>query len=171
MATAAGNPCTVVGTARGALAAVVDGLGRDEASQEALRRIAAHAEEPLGEIVRRCHQALQGTGGVALSLAAFDAERGTLGWIGVGDLEAAICRPDGRREWVAPRGGVVGWQLPAIEEARFALAAGDTLILGSGIRLGLQGPPPGEPQTAADTILARHARGVGDACVLAIRWR
>lgn len=161
----------VIGTPAGALAAIVDGLGRDDAADEALRWIVASAAEPPSEIVRRCHQALQGTGGVALSLAVFDAERATLGWIGVGDLEAALCRTGGGREWVAPRGGVVGWQLPSLDESRFSLASGDTLVLGSGIRLGLQAPPPGDPQVAADALLARHARGVGDACVLVVRWR
>jgi hypothetical protein len=171
MASSPASPCTVVGTPLGAVAAVVDGLGRDDIAAQALRSIEANANESPFEIVRRSHAALQGTGGVALSLAAFDAEHSMLGWLGVGDLEAALCRADGRREWVAPRGGVVGWQLPTLDEARFQLAPGDTLILGSGIRLGLPTAPPADPQVAAQTILSRHARGVGDAIVLVIRWR
>ena len=71
-----GDRCVVKVQADGALLAVADGLGHGAeaalAADLAVRTVERYATEPLTEIVKRCHQNLLRTRGVALSLARWD---------------------------------------------------------------------------------------------------
>ncbi|MGH2687913.1 MAG: hypothetical protein ACRDKW_03760 [Actinomycetota bacterium] len=57
-----GDRCIVARTSRGALMAVVDGLGHgdeaDHAAEVALGILGAHAGEPIWNLLQRCHAAL-----------------------------------------------------------------------------------------------------------------
>lgn len=115
-----------------------------------------------------------------MSLASIDFGESTLTWVGVGDVQGMLLRagPDGRGpdEGLLLRRGVVGVQLPELAAAKLALEAGDILVfltdgidpgedwrgeLGRGIR----------PQTAAERMVARHARSHDDALVLVARYQ
>lgn len=164
----------------GVLVAVVDGLGHGdeaaEAARSALEVLGRHAQEPPVSLVRRCHEGLSGTRGVAMSLASFAMSTHTMSWLGVGNVEASLfrSRPGSRpmRDSLILRGGVVGYRLPPLHPSVLAIGPGDVLVLATdGIGgysldgLGLSG----QPTSIAEGILARFARETDDALVLVAR--
>jgi negative regulator of sigma-B (phosphoserine phosphatase) len=173
-----GDRHLVAPTPCGALVAVVDGLGHgDEAAAAA--EIATHAlsqnrTEPVPSLVRRCHEALRGTRGAAMTLAIVDAGAATLTWGGIGNVEGRLVRvaaPE-RAEGPLLLGGVVGYRIPQLRPTVTPLSAGDLFILstdgitphyveGLVLSAGLQ--------AIADRILRIHGRD-DDALVLVARW-
>lgn len=164
--------------AHGALVAVIDGLGHGReaatASREAARVLQAFADEPLAALLERCHEALRRTRGAVMSVASFDARAGSMTWVGIGNVEALLLGPEGgRREMLTPRGGIVGYQLPAPRVVAVPVSPGDTLVMATdGIRSAFVAGlcASGTPQQLADRIFAEHARGSDDALVLAARY-
>jgi serine phosphatase RsbU (regulator of sigma subunit) len=164
----------------GALVAVIDGLGHGfeaaVAARAAARILESFAAEPLAALVDRCHEALRQTRGAVMSLAAFDARASRMTWAGIGNVEGVLLRagaPAARRETITLRGGIVGYQLPALRTSTLSLSPGDTLFLATdGIRdvFTEELPSPATPQQLADAILARHSRGSDDALVLVARY-
>jgi phosphoserine phosphatase RsbX len=127
--------------------------------------------------VQRCHASLRRTRGVAMSVATLDPSLGRLEWVGVGNVEARLLRASQETEAVDEalllRGGVVGYQLPALRSSAVALRPGDTLVMAT------DGVEPGfgdrldrnlETQPLADELLAKHARQTDDALVLVARY-
>jgi phosphoserine phosphatase RsbX len=176
-----GDVSAVVPTTNGVVVAAVDGLGHGReaaaAAEVAVETLRIHADEPLTEIILRCHEALRRTRGVALSVASFDVRHGTMTWTGIGNVDGALFRAASNaqpaREALLLRGGVVGYSLPAQRTATLPVAPGDTLVfatdgVGGGFRHGaMQGR---STQELADDILLRHGRERDDALVLAVRY-
>ena len=166
---------------KGVLLAVVDGLGHGDkataAAKLATATLAEHAEESVVSLVKRCHQAITKTRGVALSLAALHALEGTLAWLGVGNVEGILLRADPsanpHSERVFLRAGVVGYQLPVIAANVAPLSPGDLLIfVTDGIRSGFAErlTTNEAPQPLANRILHQHFKGNDDALVLVARY-
>ena len=160
--------------------AVSDGLGHGreaaEASEAAMAVLGAHAEESVISLIRRCHQALTRTRGVALTLASFNSCDQTMTWIGVGNVESVLLRPDYTypldKEDLLLRPGVVGYQLPPLRASILSVSSGDLLVIATdGVRadfvkgLFLKDPP----QKSAETILSHCKKGNDDALVFAAR--
>lgn len=165
----------------GVLVAVIDGLGHGSEAAHAARETAAallaSAQEPLDELVIRCHAAIRRTRGVAMSLAAFTVDGSSMTWLGVGNVDGALLRADcsgsKRNEALATRGGVVGYKLPRLHATVVQLDAGDLLLLATdgikqGYHVGIR--VVDDVQRTADAILASHARGDDDALVLVARY-
>ncbi|HUS28257.1 MAG TPA: SpoIIE family protein phosphatase [Kofleriaceae bacterium] len=161
----------------GALAVVIDGLGHGpeagkaaECAEAVIRRLVG---QPLADVVRECHEACKQTRGVVLSIALFD-DRGTMSWLGVGNVEALLIRGGGERtEAVASRGGTVGYLLPPLNPRTLAVQIGDTLVLASdGIKHGFKQEVMAERsvQQIADEVLAQWAKDSDDACALVARY-
>jgi len=165
----------------GVLVAAVDGLGHGPEAAAAARSAVAilkdYAHEPVISLLRRCHERLIRTRGVVMSLASFNALDNTMTWLGVGNVEGLLLRADVAanppRENVLLRGGVVGYELPALHASILPVTRGDVLILATdGIRSGfvedvtLSDPP----QRIAEHILARRATGMDDALVVVARY-
>lgn len=176
-----GDSYVLVPTPAGALVAVVDGLGHGgeaaDAAERAAEVLADHASDSVIGLVRRCHNALIGTRGVALSLAAFDAREDTVTWLAVGNVEALLVRADAhaapRREAIVMRGGVVGARLPLLQASMTTVVRGDLLVFATdGIKSGfadrLDVSLPA--QQLADQILAGYGRDTDDALVLVCRY-
>jgi hypothetical protein len=166
----------------GVLVAVADGLGHGEEAAVAARRAVAaaarHADESVIGIVRRCHEALVGTRGVAMSVASFNGADQTMSWLGIGNVQGVLVRADPhadpREEPILMRSGVVGLQLPLLRASVTAVARGDLLVVATDgldpaclARLSRGGPP----QAFAERLLARFNRGTDDALVLVARYR
>lgn len=165
----------------GVLVAVVDGLGHGndaaKAARVAVEILRTHASEQVDELVRRCHEALRSTRGVAMSLASFSLADRTMSWLGVGNVEGVLLRagPGGHppRERLLLRGGVVGYQLPRPRPSVLRVHPADTLVLvtdGVGARFADSLHGSGHPQQIADGILSEHAKGTDDALVLVARY-
>lgn len=166
---------------RGVLAAGIDGLGHgDEAAHAAWRAAEVLAGEPalpVDRLVARCHDALHGTRGAVMTLVAFDAACDRLTWVAIGNVEAALYRADPAaapaREAVVPRGGVVGYQLPALRAISLPVARDDVLILATdGVHREfiLEAPARTSAQGFADHLLDRYGKHTDDALVLVVRY-
>jgi negative regulator of sigma-B (phosphoserine phosphatase) len=165
----------------GALVAVIDGLGHGDeaagAARTAAQLLEEHAGEPVSNLIMRCHEALRPTRGAVMSLAAFDTRHSSMSWIAVGNVEAVLMRRNsaaaGRREVIAMRGGIVGYNLPPLRAATLPIARGDILIMATdGIRSGFTDELDlkASAQEITDAILARYAKGSDDAHVVTARY-
>lgn len=168
-------------SARGVLLAAIDGVGHGgEASVAA--RVAAdiletYPSDPVSSLVRCCHDALTATRGVVMTVASLDATNDTITWLGVGNVEGRLlrCEDHGAHgvEHILLRAGLVGYQLPTLDETVLHISPGDVLILTTdGIRsdypddLSTRTPA----QQLAERILHDHFKGMDDAMVLVARY-
>ena len=165
----------------GVLIAVVDGLGHGEeaavAARLAVSTLESYDDEPPLSLLQRCHAALKGTRGVVMSLARFDAPRGTVTWLGVGNVEGVLHHADwserSARASLITRGGIVGSEVPAVQAAVIPVSPGDVLVFATdGIDTAFLADVSAqeEPQRLADHILARYGKGTDDALVLVARY-
>jgi|SRR6185369_404081 len=165
---------------RGALLAVIDGLGHGPeaalAAREAATILREQAGLPVSELIERCHEGLRKTRGAVMSLVSLDMRSSTIDWCGVGNVESVLFRRSATalptREAMSTRGGVVGYRLPQLRVSTLSVSAGDTLVLATdGIRNEFTAAVDleEEPQAIADALLQRYARGTDDALVLVVR--
>jgi phosphoserine phosphatase RsbX len=162
----------------GAVIALIDGLGHGPeaaaAASAAAPVLQTHASAPLVALVERCHHALRTTRGAVMSLASFRTAESSMTWLGIGNVDGILVRGDGKRsEAITFRGGVVGYQLPALRPNTLSVSPGDTLIMttdgiDSGFTTGLTVEHC--PQEIAESILARFAKGSDDAHVVVARY-
>jgi len=163
------------------LVAVIDGVGHGDEAAKAARRtveiLDTYAVESAISLIERCHEALLRTRGVVLTVAKLNTAENTMTWLGVGNVEGRLYRADAAashpRESVLLRGGLVGYQLPALRASVIPVAPGDLLILATdgihttfedGINLNAT------PRQIADKILRWHFKGNDDALVLVLRY-
>lgn len=166
----------------GVLIAVVDGVGHGNeatrAAETAVEILEQHAGEGIVQLVWSCHQALENTRGVVLTVAYLDPLNNTMTWVGVGNVEGRLLRRDGGpnghvTESVLLRGGLVGYKLPPLYVSSAPLCAGDLLLLATdGIRPGFESDIyiAQSPGRIADSILNRNFKGTDDALVLVARY-
>lgn len=177
-----GDRYVVAPYADGVLVGVVDGMGHGAPAAEAALRattlLNAFARENPIALINRCHQDLRGTRGVCMTLVAFDLRDRTITWIGVGNVDAVLFHANGdgsqRRERALLRGGVIGYQLPALKAEVLPLHRADTVILttdGVEPRYSDNLTLHGTPQAVADEIMAGHGRATDDALVLVARYQ
>jgi hypothetical protein len=166
---------------RGLLIAAVDGMGHGVEAAAAAKRatatLAAFAQESPISLILRCHDELKGTRGAVMTMALLDMHERTLTWIGVGNVEAILFhgKPGSRLkpERALLRGGVVGYQLPALRAEVLPLMPFDTLVLTTdGVKPDFAESlaPNGDPQGLADLILARFRKANDDALVVVARY-
>ena len=158
------------------LVAAVDALGHGpEARAVATRAVSILSEfasEDVVSLVRRCHDALRGTRGAAISAASFSAAAATVTWLGVGNVEGRLVRSR-RAEDVLLGSGIAGAELPPLTPTTLPVERGDVLAFATD---GIDGSfadgldVSGTPQRIADRILAEHAKPVDDALVVVARF-
>lgn len=167
----------------GLVLAVVDGLGHGpkaaEAAGAAVKSLRAQADDDLVSLMQSCHQALMGTRGAVITLAALDVTRAALTWLSVGNVAGMLIHANHNshmpaREHLLLRGGVVGYRMPKLRLFNEPLLPGDTLILTTdGVRSTYADDLPLHlpPQAMADTILDRYNRKTDDATVVVVRYK
>ena len=167
----------------GALLGVLDGLGHGAEAAEAascgVDVLRAARAEPLDVLVQRCHRALSGTRGVAMTLARIDFGTDTLSWAGIGNVAADLVakHPAGVEVRSSARlaGGIVGYRIPeALTPQEVPIRPGDLLVITSDgiVEDHLDDIDFAASSLAiADQILRRHAKDSDDALVLAARHR
>jgi negative regulator of sigma-B (phosphoserine phosphatase) len=165
----------------GALVAGIDGLGHGSEAARAARKAAAVMRESRGEdlegLVQRCHSALQGTRGAAISLAFVSASEGRMTWLGVGNVEGRVLSGDPAA--TRPKGslalgrGVPGHELPAVRAATVTVAPGDVLLIATdGVDAGFADSLElsGSSQAISERILSDHWKPPDDALVIVVRY-
>ena len=165
----------------GALVAAIDGLGHGrEAARAASKAADVVRESPTQDLVllvQRCHAALKGTRGAAISLAFVSPSESGMTWLGVGSVEGRVLSGD--RSAMAPKGslalwsGVPGHELPSVKTATLAVRPGDVLVLATdGIEASFADSLDisGSTQAISARILADHWKPPDDALVVALRY-
>lgn len=171
--TSSGDRGLVVEFPGGALVAAIDGLGHGHeaslAAGEAELVLKDDPGAPVDELVQRCHNRLRSTRGAVMTLASVTP--GTISWIGIGNVEGILVKPNGL-EAVPVRGGIVGYAMPALVARKVTVAKGDTLVLATdGIRHGFRAEVDArDPQVIADAMLAKYGKGSDDACIVIARY-
>jgi negative regulator of sigma-B (phosphoserine phosphatase) len=186
-----GDQCLVKPFPNGTLVAVVDGLGHGDnaaaVAKTAVTTLQSYAHESVVSLMKRCHQSLRGSRGVVMSLASFNALKGTMTWLGVGNVDGILLpadvKEDPKHKSLLLRGGVVGYRLPTLRDAVLPVRQGDILIfVTDGIRSGFVKDQIQEagiaqtidktksPQQIANYILAQYGRDTDDALVLVARY-
>jgi phosphoserine phosphatase RsbX len=175
-----GDRGLVVSTPERTLLAVIDGLGHGVdaayAAERAQQILEDNAAEPLEPLLVLCHQGLAETRGAAMAIGIVDHRRGSMEWLSVGNVEAALFRGQHALtrgfESVFHLPGVVGYRLPPIHLPVTSIGRGDVLVMATdGINPNfLDDPGPMVPtERAADRILEEHSRLSDDALVLVAR--
>jgi negative regulator of sigma-B (phosphoserine phosphatase) len=165
----------------GALIAAIDGLGHgSEAARSARLAGEVVRERPSRNLVllaERCHGALRGTRGAAISLAFISPSEGTMTWLGVGNVEGRVL--SGYPSAMLPKGslvlgsGIPGHNLPSVRTATLDVRPGDLLVLatdGIDAAFGDSLDISGSTQAITERILAAHRRFTDDALVVAVRY-
>jgi phosphoserine phosphatase RsbX len=165
----------------GALVAAIDGLGHGREAARAARTAAEVVRESptqdLVRLVQRCHAALKGTRGAAISLAFVSPSKSGMTWLGVGNVEGRVLSGDPSA--TRPKGslalgrGVPGHELPTVRTATLDVRPGDVLVLATdGIEAAFADSLDisGSTQAISDRILADHWKRPDDALVVAVRY-
>ncbi|HWC39285.1 MAG TPA: SpoIIE family protein phosphatase [Acidimicrobiales bacterium] len=180
-----GDRCVVEVTETDTLLAVIDGLGHGPeaatAAGTAVDVLRENPAEPVEVLLVLCHSALARTRGAAMTIASISAASGSMSWLGVGNVEAALFRGNSAGNSLGNTspdmallfGGIVGHQLPTLRPHAVDLEAGDLLLMATdgiarsftqGVHLGAA------PARLADGILENLARPTDDALILAARY-
>jgi phosphoserine phosphatase RsbX len=176
-----GDLGVVAPRSEGALVAAIDGVGHGSEAALAARRAAAVVQETGSQdlvlITKRCHDALRGTRGAAISLAFINARRSMLTWLGVGSVEGrvlsgdpSVLRPKGS---LALGNGVPGHELPVLKTATLEMRAGDLLVLATdGIEPGFGDSldVSGSSEAISERVVAGHWKPSDDGLVVAVRF-
>jgi negative regulator of sigma-B (phosphoserine phosphatase) len=159
----------------------IDGLGHGSEAARAARKAAEVVRErptqDLVLLVQRCHAALRGTRGAAITLAFVSTFKSGMTWLGVGNVEGRVL--SGNPSVTRPKGslalgrGVPGHELPAVRTATLQVRTGDVLVLATdGIEADFADSldVSGSTQAISDRILADHRKPPDDALVVAVRY-
>ena len=174
-----GDKALVISSESRSLIAVVDGVGHGTAAAHAadlaLERLQDDPAAPLSALIRRCHDALRGTRGVAIGLAAIRGSHGALTWTGVGSVQGRLVPRDHQESGATMmlRPGVVGDHLPSLRPATLKMQRGDLLLLATdGLREGFADAldPRGSVQDIADRLLSQYHRPQDDGLLLVARY-
>lgn len=167
--------------ADGALVGAVDGLGHGVDAAHAARRVRDVLRESPGHdlvvLVERCHRALRGTRGAALSLAYLSPSKSTVTWLGVGNVEGRVI--EGQPSAKSPKGslavasGVPGHVLPRLSPTTVEICPGDVLVLatdGIGSTFADFLELSGSPEEISERIVDQHWKITDDGLVLVVRY-
>jgi hypothetical protein len=166
---------------QGALVGAIDGLGHGREAARAARQagdvLRGSPSPDLALLAERCHGALRGTRGAAISLAFVSHERATMSWLGVGNVEGRVLSGDPSATRLKGSlmlgSGVCGHELPKVRTATLDVRPGDVLVLATdGIEPAFADSldTSGSAQAISERILAGHRRPVDDALVVAVRY-
>ena len=176
-----GDLHVVIPRSRGAIVAVIDGLGHGYeaalAAKVTVNTLAAKVHLPLVQLIKACHEALVRTRGTAMAIASIDDDERSVTWLSVGNVAGvplrAKLRGEVEREHILMRGGVVGQRLPPLRAITLPLRKGDLLMFATdGVRHGFYDEVNivGALQETADRILLEYGKVTDDALVWVGRW-
>jgi hypothetical protein len=160
------------------LVALVDGLGHGPdaalASAAATRVVASRPDASPTVLIEAMHGALRSTRGAAVAIADVQPSRGTLTFVGVGNVAATIHSRSGPRS-LASNNGTVGHVMRKVQEFSYEWPDDATLVMhtdGINTRWRLDAYPGlarHDPALLAGVLFRDAARGRDDATVIVAR--
>lgn len=180
-----GDRCVVEVTETDTLLAVIDGLGHGPeaatAAGTAVDVLRENPAEPVEVLLVLCHSALARTRGAAITIASISTTSGSMSWLGVGNVEAALFRGNSASnslgntspDMALLSGGIVGHQLPTLRPHAVDLQTGDLMLMATdGIARSFTQDVhvAAAPARLADGILENLARPTDDALILVARY-
>jgi phosphoserine phosphatase RsbX len=179
--TTSGDRGVVVLVPEGALVAGIDGLGHGlEAAHAAATAAEVMLSSPtadLAHLVERCHAALRGTRGAAISLAFVSTRNSRIAWLGVGNVEGRVLSAEagerGPKASLSLGRGLPGHELPAVSTATVDVRPGDVLLLATdGIAAAFADSldVSGSAHAISERIVDEHWSRLDDALVVAVRY-
>ena len=165
----------------GVLVAGIDGLGHGDEAARAARtaaEVVRHSpSQDLALLVQRCHDALKGTRGAAITLAFVSLSEGGVTWLGVGNVEGRVLSGDPSA--TQPKGslplgtGVPGHELPPVRATKLDLRTGDVIVLATdGVASAFADSldVSGSTQAISERILSDHWKPLDDGLVVTVRY-
>ncbi|MEI6061993.1 MAG: SpoIIE family protein phosphatase [Bacteroidota bacterium] len=158
-------------------AAVIDGLGHGSeanlASQLAREQIILKQDLPVNTMMQYVHRSLQGTRGTTIGLMRIDTEAQKLSFSGIGNIEAFLFSPEGKKNLLS-FGGIMGHNMRTPRVFELDFKPGDTVCMYSdGITTRWKIDDLDwtvHPQKNAEYIINQFSRLNDDATVLIIRY-
>ncbi|MDX1284109.1 MAG: SpoIIE family protein phosphatase [Draconibacterium sp.] len=159
------------------ITAVIDGLGHGKqahmASQLAREQILQRSDVPIEVLIKHVHDALRGTRGVVIALAAIDTGLKKITFTGIGNIEGFLVLSDEKRSLIS-YGGIIGHNMRTPRVFSFPFQKGDFLCLysdGINTRWNFDDIDwKTHPQQSAEQIINTYSRENDDATVLIIRY-
>ena len=158
---------------------VVDGLGHGrEAAHAAAVAVATfrqHAERPAPEVMTLVHAALKPTRGAAVALAELDERSSSLRYCAIGNISAALVRPNGEEQHLITLPGIVGHVARRVQTYSYAWTRGSLLVMhsdGIGTHWTLSkyaGLSQHHPDVVAGVLYRDHRRGTDDGTTVVTR--
>ena len=163
------------------LISVIDGIGHgvhaDNAATKCVNTIKKYIQSSedcnLIILFNRCHEALKSTDGVVMASVLVDAPHGTIRYAGIGNIATRIIGM--KNIYPISRGGIVGYNMPAVKEYTYPYKRGDLILMytdgiisriNSDLCIRLQNL---EEQTIAEELFKQYARDDDDATLLVAR--
>ena len=119
------------------------------------------------------HEALRSTDGVVMASVLIDAPCGTIRYAGIGNIATRIIGM--KNIYPIPRGGIIGYNMPAVKEYTYPYKRGDLILMytdgiisriDSDLCIRLQNL---EEQRVAEELFKQYARDDDDATLLVAR--
>jgi anti-sigma regulatory factor (Ser/Thr protein kinase) len=158
---------------------VCDGLGHGPgaavATRAALETFRRHAERGAAEILGFVHDALKGTRGAAVAIAELDRRHQTMRYCGIGNISAAILRPQASAQHLISLSGIAGHIMRRVQPFTYEWPYGSILVMHSdGVdghwALGVGDRLTGKRvDVIAGVLLRDHRRQRDDASVAVVR--
>jgi len=171
-----GDAYEIVRCGGNTLVALADGLGSGPnaaaAAQLAMEIVHSNAQAGLPDLLRLCHQALQGTRGAVMGLLRVAPSQRQVAYAAIGNIECSTVSATGFKPLAAY--GIVGRRLPRLRPFEGVYTPGDLFALSTdGISRkfnwnGLSSLDK-DPQTLAETIARHFAKLDDDVTILVIR--
>ena len=164
-----------------ALLVGIDGLGHGAkahtAAAVAIETVNAYLTASPAALLDRLHRALRQTRGAVVTVARVDLTANTITWAGIGNVTALILRVDEvdiyKIDRLVLRGGIVGFQMPAVKVFKVDFSPGDTLIMvsdGIASEFTDQLPTAHTPEQLTAHIMDNYNPGTDDATVIVARY-
>jgi phosphoserine phosphatase RsbX len=177
-----GDRHTVKALTERAVIGVVDGIGHGleaaAAAKIAAEILERFAHESVIALLNRCQEGLRQTRGAVIGVASFNSKENILTWLGVGNIQGVLFRPNAAPEFLRQCKGLVGSKIDRLIAMMLPISPGDTLVFSTdGIyddfAVGAESALflADSPQKIAERIMARYAKGTDDALVLVARYR
>lgn len=180
--TATGDRSVLRAHPGGVIFAVIDGLGHGpeaaRAAELAADVIRDSSSADVVRLVEECHEKLQHSRGVVMTIVSINSVANKASWIGVGNVQGMLTHMNSTqnssgRAFTLLRSGIVGQRLPRLQPSAFTVEKGDTFVIatdGIAHEFMKEHSLDQAPQLLADLILERYGLPNDDALVLVVRY-